>query len=56
MARLDLLLSDLVLLEPIAARWEAAARVRGRPTIAMSLFVRLLVVKQRSGLGLRDAG
>lgn len=51
LARLDALLSDPVLLEPIAARWDAAARDRGRPTIAMSLFVRLLVVKQRSGWG-----
>jgi transposase, IS5 family len=45
------LLSDPVLLEPIAAGWEAAARARGRPTIAMSLFVRLMVVKQRTGWG-----
>jgi IS5 family transposase len=51
LARLDALLSDPVLLEPIAARWEAAARGRGRPAIAMSLFVRLMVVKQRSGWG-----
>ena len=51
LARLDVLLSDPVLLEPIASRWEAAARDRGRPTIAMSLFVRLMVVKQRSGWG-----
>jgi IS5 family transposase len=51
LARLDALLSDVALLEPIASRWEAAARDRGRPTIAMSLFVRLMVVKQRSGWG-----
>lgn len=51
LARLDLLLSDPVLLVPIASRWEMAARDRGRPTIAMSLFVRLMVVKQRSGWG-----
>jgi IS5 family transposase len=51
LARLDVLLSDPVLLEPISARWEAAARDRGRPTIARSLFVRLMVVKQRSGWG-----
>jgi transposase, IS5 family len=51
LARLDELLSDAALLEPIAARWEAAARERGRPTIAMSLFVRLMVVKQRTGWG-----
>jgi IS5 family transposase len=51
LARLAELLSDAALLEPIAERWEAAARERGRPTIAMSLFVRLMVVKQRTGWG-----
>jgi IS5 family transposase len=49
LARLDELLSDRALLAPIAERWEASARDRGRPTIAMLLFVRLMVVKQRSG-------
>jgi transposase, IS5 family len=51
LARLDVLLSDPVLLEPIAERWEASAVAFGRPTIPMSLFVRLMVVKQRSGWG-----
>lgn len=51
LARLDDLLSDPGLLAPIAERWGVAARDRGRPTIAMSLFVRLMVVKQRSGWG-----
>lgn len=51
LARLDVLLSDPRLLEPIAERWDAAARGWGRPTIAMSVFVRLMVVKQRSGWG-----
>jgi transposase, IS5 family len=51
LARLDVLLSDAALLEPICERWEASARGWGRPTIAMSLFVRLMVVKQRSGWG-----
>jgi IS5 family transposase len=50
-ARLDELLSDPALLGPISSRWEATARERGRPTIAMSLFVRLMVVKQRTGWG-----
>ena len=40
-----------MLLVPIAERWEVSARGHGRPTIAMSLFVRLMVVKQRSGWG-----
>ena len=52
LARLDDLLGDPALLAPIVERWEASARERGRPTIAMSLFVRLMVVKQRIGLGL----
>jgi hypothetical protein len=43
LARLDVLLDDPALLEPIAARWEVAARDRGRPTIAMLLFVRARV-------------
>jgi transposase, IS5 family len=51
LARLDELLSDLALLAPITAAWEAAARERGRPSIAMSLFVRLMVLKQRTGWG-----
>jgi transposase, IS5 family len=51
LARLDELLSDPALLAPISGRWEATARERGRPTIAMSLFVRMMVVKQRSGWG-----
>jgi transposase, IS5 family len=51
LARLDVLLSDPALLAPIAERWEDSARGHGRPTIAMSLFVRMMVVKQRSGWG-----
>lgn len=51
LARLDVLLSDPALFEPIAACWEQASRDRGRPTIAMSLFIRLMVIKQRSGWG-----
>jgi IS5 family transposase len=51
LARLDELLSAPGLLGPIAARWDAASRDRGRPTIAMTLFVRLMVIKQRTGWG-----
>jgi IS5 family transposase len=51
LARLDVLLGDPVLLAPVAERWGTSARDRGRPTIAMALFVRLMVVKQRSGWG-----
>ena len=45
LARLDALLSDSALFEPIVVRWEATGRDRGRPTIAMSLFLWLMVVK-----------
>jgi len=51
LARLDLLLNDPALLAPIEAHWELAARERGRPTIAMSLLIRLMIVKQRTGWG-----
>lgn len=56
--RIDALLSDPGLLAPIAARWQAEADVsgrsaagHGRPTIAMETYVRLMVVRQRSGWG-----
>lgn len=51
LARLDRVLYDPALLEPIAAGWEQTARGHGRPSISMSTFVRLMVVKQRTGWG-----
>ena len=45
LARLDRVLSDQVLLFPIAQAWDVGARERGRPSIAMATFVRLMVVK-----------
>ena len=51
LAALEALLSDEALLEPIERGWDAAAREHGRPTIAMATFVRLMVVKQRTGWG-----
>jgi IS5 family transposase len=58
LARIDELLGDPALLEPIAEHWRRDALERGRsahehgrPTIAMSTYVRLMVVKQRSGWG-----
>jgi transposase, IS5 family len=50
LARLDRVLCD-GLLWPIAEAWEQTARERGRPSIAMSTFVRLMVIKQRTGWG-----
>jgi transposase, IS5 family len=51
LARLDAVLSDPLLLGPIAATWEQSARDRGRPSISMATFVRLMVIKQRTGWG-----
>jgi IS5 family transposase len=51
LARLDWVLSDPLLLEPISTAWEAGSRGCGRPSIAMASFVRLMVVKQRTGWG-----
>jgi transposase, IS5 family len=58
LARIDALLSDPELLRPIAERWRRevertgrAVLTEGRPTIAMETYVRLMVVKQRTGWG-----
>lgn len=51
LARLDRVLCDPALLVPIEAVWERPARDRGRPSISMVTFVRLMVIKQRTGWG-----
>jgi transposase, IS5 family len=58
LARIDALLADPGLLAPIRVHWEGEAQAagrsavgHGRPTIAMASYVRLMVVKQRSGWG-----
>jgi transposase, IS5 family len=51
LARLDRVLSDSLLLFPIAQAWDQGARDRGRPSISIATFVRLMVVKQRTGWG-----
>jgi IS5 family transposase len=51
LARLDRVLSDERLLVQIARAWEQDARERGGPSIPMATFVRLMVIKQRSGWG-----
>jgi hypothetical protein len=48
---LDRLLADPRLLAPIEQAWEQTARDHGRPTIPMASFVRLMVIKQRTGWG-----
>ncbi len=49
LAALDRLLDDRALLGPIEAAWAAEHRDRGRPSVAMDRFVRLMIVKARSG-------
>jgi transposase, IS5 family len=51
LAALDQLLADRRLLAPIQQAWAQTARHHGRPTIPMASFVRLMVVKQRTGWG-----
>ena len=51
LAALDRLLADRRLLAPIEQAWECAACGPGRPTIPMTSFVRLMVIKQRTGWG-----
>ena len=58
LARLDELLADRALLAPIEARWRHEAEATGvsaagdgRPTISMQTYVRLMVVKHRTGWG-----
>ena len=51
LAALDVLLRDPSLLAPIASSWQQQAVAQGRPTISMATYVRLMVVKQRTGWG-----
>jgi transposase, IS5 family len=51
LAAVDRLLTDPRLLAPIEQAWEQSGRAHGRPTIPMASFVRLMVVKQRTGWG-----
>lgn len=51
LARIDELLKDPAMLEPIATHWEPSSVEIGRPTIPMATYVRMMVVKQRSGWG-----
>jgi IS5 family transposase len=51
LARLDRVLLDAALLRPVEQAWECSARGRGRPSISIATFVRLMVIKQRTGWG-----
>ena len=49
LAALDVLLDDRAFLDPIEVAWAIGQRDHGRPSIAMDRFVRLMIVKARSG-------
>jgi hypothetical protein len=51
LAALDRLLADRRLLAPITQAWAQTTQRHGRPTIPMTSFVRLMVIKQRTGWG-----
>jgi len=51
LAALDVLLDDRALLMPIWEAWAVSARCDGRPSIAMDRYVRLMVIKTRTGWG-----
>lgn len=51
LAALDGLLEDPALLAPIEMAWRQDARDFGRPSVPMDRFVRLMVIKARSGWG-----
>ena len=58
LARLDAVLSDPAMLAPFRARFQALAAEldadplkRGRPTIPMATYLRLMVIKHRTGWG-----
>jgi IS5 family transposase len=50
LARLDQVLADPALLSAFERRWEQESR-RGRPTIPMATYLRLMVIKHRTGWG-----
>jgi IS5 family transposase len=51
LAAIDVLLADPALLEPVAAVWDARSREFGRPSIPIDRYVRLMVIKTRTGWG-----
>jgi transposase, IS5 family len=51
LAALDVLLRDVELFAPISSDWRREAVSQGRPTIAMDVYVRMMVIKQRTGWG-----
>jgi IS5 family transposase len=51
LAVIDALLVDPAVLAPVVAGWDAGAREFGRPSIPIDRYVRLMVIKTRTGWG-----
>jgi IS5 family transposase len=51
LAAIDAVLTDPGVLEPVVAAWDAQARGFGRPSIPIERYVRLMVIKTRTGWG-----
>ena len=51
LAAIDVLLSDRALLAPVISAWDERAREFGRPSIPIERWVRLMVIKTRTGWG-----
>jgi hypothetical protein len=51
LAAIERLLADPALLEPVVAAWDARALEFGRPSIPIDRYVRLMVIKTRTGWG-----
>jgi IS5 family transposase len=51
LAAIDGLLGDPALLDPVVAAWDAGARAFGRPSIPIDCYLRLMVIKTRTGWG-----
>jgi IS5 family transposase len=51
LAAIDALLDDPALLEPVVAAWDGRSREHGRPSIPIDRYVRLMVIKTRTGWG-----
>lgn len=51
LAAIDALLDDPGLLAPVVAVWDARSREFGRPSVPIERYVRLMVIKTRTGWG-----
>jgi IS5 family transposase len=51
LTQIDALLSDPALLDPFRSHWDHATLHNGRPTIPMATYLRVMVIKHRTGWG-----